>query len=123
LIPGEIIEAVTIPAPAPGARSVYKKLKEKESFDWPLVEACVAATTAAGTIRDARVVLGSVSPTPRRAREAEKMLNGARPSPDLFARAAQAAVVGATPLAQNAHKVRLARVMVERALREAFASA
>jgi len=123
LLPGEIIEAVTIPAPAPGARSAYKKLKEKESFDWPLVEACVAATTAGGTILDARVVLGSVSPTPRRAKEAEKILNGARPTPELFARAAQAAVAGATPLAQNAHKVRLARVMVERTLREAFASA
>ncbi len=32
LTPGEIIETITIPAPPPGGRSVYKKLKEKESF-------------------------------------------------------------------------------------------
>src|SRR5262249_49963577 len=38
LQPGEIIEAVLVPAPAAGARSAYKKLKEKETFDWPLVE-------------------------------------------------------------------------------------
>ena len=37
------------------------------------------------------------------------------------AMAAQAAVAGATPLSQNAYKVRLAQVMVERALREALA--
>lgn len=121
LTPGEIIEAVVLPAPAPGSRSVYKKLKEKESFDWPLVEACVFVTVDAGTIHDARVVLGSVSPVPRRAPAAEKILIGQRPSPELIARAAEAAVAGATPLAQNAHKVRLARVMVERALREALA--
>ena len=118
---GEIIEAIVLPEPAPGSRSVYKKLKEKETFDWPLVEACVAVTIAGGTIRDARVVLGSVAPTPRRSREAEKVLAGARPSPELVTRAAQAAVAGATPLGQNAYKVRLAQVMVERALREALA--
>lgn len=121
LLPGEIIETVVIPPPAPGARSVYKKLKEKESFDWPLVEACVAVTVTGGRIGAARVVLGSVSPIPRRALDAEKILAGARPSPELIARAAEAAVHGATPLAQNAHKVRLAKVMVERALREALA--
>ncbi|MDQ2978960.1 MAG: xanthine dehydrogenase family protein subunit M [Acidobacteriota bacterium] len=119
--PGEVIESVVIPQPAPGARSAYLKLKEKESFDWPLVEACVAVTLDGGSIRDARVVLGSVSPVPRRAVAAEKVLTGARPSPELFSRAAAAAVEGATPLGQNAHKVRLARVLVERALRAALA--
>jgi xanthine dehydrogenase YagS FAD-binding subunit len=121
LAPGEIIATVVIPAPAAGSRSVYKKLKEKESFDWPLVEACVALGVSGGSIRDARVVLGSVSPTPRRSREAEAILNGGRPSEELFARAADAAVHGAIPLSQNAHKVRLARVMLQRALREATA--
>jgi len=119
--PGEIIETVVIPPPAPGTRSVYKKLKEKETFDWPLVEACVSLSVAGGTIGAARVVLGSVSPVPHRALQAEKILVGSRPSADVIARAAEAAVHGATPLSQNAHKVRLARVMVQRALKEALA--
>lgn len=118
---GEIIESVAIPAPAAGSRSVYKKLKEKESFDWPLVEACVNLTVAGGAVREARVVLGSVAPTPRRAVEAEAILRGAAPTADLATRAAQAAVASARPLAQNAYKVRLARVLLERALREALA--
>jgi xanthine dehydrogenase YagS FAD-binding subunit len=118
---GEIIESVTIPAPAAGARSVYKKLKEKESFDWPLVEACVNLTIAGGAVRDARVILGSVAPTPHRSAAAEAVLRGATASPGLAARAAEAAVASAKPLAQNAYKVRLARVLLERALREALA--
>ena len=118
---GEIIETVVLPAPSPGSRSVYKKLKEKESFDWPLVEACVNLTIEGGAIRSARIILGSVSPVPRRAREAEALLIGARANTELIAKAAEAAVAGATPLAQNAYKVRMARVMVERALKEAMA--
>ena len=118
---GEIIQTVVLPGPPEGSRSVYKKLKEKESFDWPLVETCVAMSLSGGTIRDARVVLGSVAPTPLRAKEAEALLNGARPGPVLAARAAEAAVRGATPLGQNAYKVRLARVMLERTLADAFA--
>ena len=121
LMPGEIIETVTIPAPPPGARSVYKKLKEKESSDWPLVEACVNLTVSEGTVREARVILGSVAPTPHRATEAEAVLRGAPARPETASKAAAAAVANAKPLAQNAYKVRLARVILERALREAFA--
>jgi xanthine dehydrogenase YagS FAD-binding subunit len=121
LAPGEIVEAVALPAPPPGARSVYRKLKEKESFDWPLVEVAVALGISGGAIRDARVVFGSVAPTPYRSREAEAVLKGARPGPELARKAAEAAVGAARPLSQNAYKVRLARVELERALREAFA--
>jgi xanthine dehydrogenase YagS FAD-binding subunit len=118
---GEIIESVTIPAPAAGSRSVYKKLKEKESFDWPLVEACVNLTIAGGAVREARVILGSVAPTPHRSAAAEAVLRGDPVSPWIYAWSAESAVASAKPLAQNAYKVRLAKVMVERALREAMA--
>jgi len=118
---GEIVEAAVLPAPPEGTRSVYKKLKEKESFDWPLVEACVNLSVSGGQIRQARVVLGSVAPTPWRSKAAEAVLSGAKAGPDIARRAAEAAVAGAKPLAQNAYKVRLARVMVERAVREALA--
>jgi xanthine dehydrogenase YagS FAD-binding subunit len=121
LQPGEIIEAVRIPAPAAGARSAYRKLKEKESFDWPLVETCVALTLEGGTIRNARVVLGHVAQVPWRSKEAEAVLNGAHPTPETITKAGAAAVAGAKPLSQNAFKVRLARVMLERTLRAALA--
>jgi xanthine dehydrogenase YagS FAD-binding subunit len=121
LTPGEIIETVTIPAPPPGARSVYRKLKEKESFDWPLVEACVNLTVSGGTVREARVILGSVAPTPHRSPEAEAVLRGAKAGPEIAAKAAEAAVATAKPLAQNAFRVRLARVTLERALRDVLA--
>jgi xanthine dehydrogenase YagS FAD-binding subunit len=118
---GEIVEAIAIPAPSAGSRSVYRKLKEKESFDWPLVETCVVLTVAGGVVRNARVVLGSVAPTPYRSKAAEAALEGGRPSEELARSAADAAVRDAKPLGQNAYKVPLARVELERALRQAFA--
>ena len=119
--PGEIVESVSIPAPGAGARSAYRKLKEKDSFDWPLVEACVALRLEGGTIRDPRVVLGHVAQVPWRSKEAEAVLAGVRPSEDLLRRAAEASVAAARPLAQNAFKVRLAKVALQRALRDALA--
>jgi xanthine dehydrogenase YagS FAD-binding subunit len=66
-------------------------------------------------------VYGSVAPTPYRSKEAEAVLNGARPGPELARRAAEAAVASARPLSQTAYKARLAKVELERALKEAFA--
>ena len=121
LKPGDVIEGVRIPVQPPGSRSVYRKLKEKESFDWPIVETCVRVSIAGGVIRDARVVFGSVAPTPHRSARAEALLVGASPSDTLARRAAEAAVQDARPLSQTAYKVRLARVEMERTLRQAFA--
>ena len=121
LAPGEIVEAVSIPAQAAGARSAYRKLKEKESFDWPIVEVAVAMNVSGGSIQNARIFFGSVAPIPYRSPEAEAVLNGAKPSPELAKKAAEAAVASAKPLSQTGYKVRLAKVELERALREAFA--
>jgi xanthine dehydrogenase YagS FAD-binding subunit len=119
--PGDVIQSVALPAQPAGTRAVYRKLKEKESFDWPIVETCVRVTISGGTIREARVVFGSVAPVPHRAKAAEALLVGATPSPELAKKAAEAGVADARPLSQTAYKVRLARVELERALKEAFA--
>ena len=118
---GEIVESVAVPAPGSGARSAYIKLKEKDSFDWPLVEACVSLRLEGGAIRDPRVVLGHVAQVPWRSKQAETALSGGRPSEELYARAAAAAVEAAKPLSQNAFKLRLAKVALQRALRQALA--
>jgi xanthine dehydrogenase YagS FAD-binding subunit len=123
LRPGDVIQAVRLPVQPAGSRSVYRKLKEKESFDWPIVETCVRLSIAGGTVRDARIVFGSVAPTPHRAKAAEAALVGAAPSDALARKAAEAAVADAKPLSQAAYKVRLARVELERALKQAFAEA
>ncbi|MFN8541335.1 MAG: hypothetical protein U0232_28140 [Thermomicrobiales bacterium] len=69
-----------------------------------------------GRIADARLVLGGVAPVPVRAEAAERALVGAAPDEATFARAAEAALADATPLAQNGYKLPLARGLIAGAL-------
>jgi xanthine dehydrogenase YagS FAD-binding subunit len=112
----EILTDVVLPAPSPGSSSAYVKQAQKESYDWPLVEAAVALERIAGKCTRAAVVLGAVAPTPWRARAAETALLG-RPIDDASARdAARAALEGASPLRDNGYKLALIEVAVRRAV-------
>ena len=70
-----------------------------------------------GRIAGARLVLGGVAPVPLRSEAAEQALVGAAPDDATFARAAEAALADATPLAHNGYKLPLARGLIARALR------
>ncbi|MCA9713820.1 MAG: FAD binding domain-containing protein [Myxococcales bacterium] len=120
LAPGEILTRVTIPAAAPGQRSAYEAVKEKQSHDWPLAEVAVNVTVESGTIKAARVALGHVAPIPWRAEAAEAALVGQQPSAALIERAAAAATEGAKPLKRNAYKIPLTRGLVRATLHRAL---
>lgn len=110
LAPAELITAVEVPAPRPGARSAYWKVDEHNSLSFAVVSlAAVLAFDADGAIRDARLACGGVAHKPWRLFEAEAVLRGQRPDPATLARAAEAAVSNARPLPQNAPKVELLR--------------
>jgi xanthine dehydrogenase YagS FAD-binding subunit len=83
-----------------------------------LASVALAARVDAGVLSAPRVVLGGVAPGPWRCGSAEKLLAGQRLTPALAARAAELAVEGAEPLAQNGYKLVLARAIVEESLRE-----
>ena len=68
------------------------------------------------TSKNARIVLGGVAPIPWRLERVEAMLAGQRITPELAARAGEAAVEGANPLATNAYKVPLTKALVRPAL-------
>ena len=115
LKPAELIVDVVVPRRA-GLRSAYRKLKQKQAFDWPLADVAVAYRDDAGTARDVRIVLGSAAPVPFRSGKAETLVEGKRIDGALAAAAGRAAVQGATPLPQNGYKVPLVAAMVRRTL-------
>ena len=76
LQPDEMITEVFVPQPERGTRSAYRKLGEKESFDWPLADAGMVPSSTRRS--KAAVVLGARStPTPIRSQQAEEALTGA----------------------------------------------
>jgi xanthine dehydrogenase YagS FAD-binding subunit len=118
LEPGELITSVELDPPTPGARSAYRKVRERASFAFALVSAAVVAEAEDGVIRSCRIALGGVAHAPWRAVRAEEALRGQVATEARFMRAAEAELAEARPLRDNAFKVALARNVIVRTLSE-----
>ena len=121
LAAGDLVVAVTVPASPRAARSVYLKVRDRAEFEFALASAAVAVELAGGVVHSARVALGGVATRPWRAAEAEAVLQGHRPTAELFRAAAAAALHKAQPRRDNGFKVELAQRCIVRALSEACA--
>ncbi|HVU40933.1 MAG TPA: FAD binding domain-containing protein [Xanthobacteraceae bacterium] len=120
LEPHEILAAIRLPHLPPGVRMAHIKQGEKDSFDWPLADvAAVLDLDASGVCQRAAIVLGAAAPVPHRAKTAEAALVGQRIDQAIAARAAHAALDGATPLSKNAYKVPLFEALVRRTIIQA----
>jgi xanthine dehydrogenase YagS FAD-binding subunit len=115
---GELILAVELPVSAAefARNSHYLKVRDRSSYAFAMVAVAAALQIDGSTIRQARLVLGSVAHKPWRSAEAEAMLIGRRANVNTFDQAAKAALRDARPLAHNAYKVELGQRSVVRAL-------
>ncbi|HEX8423176.1 MAG TPA: hypothetical protein VF634_07185, partial [Pyrinomonadaceae bacterium] len=96
--PDELLADISLP-PANGWRAVYKKLRRREAFDFPVLGVAVRLDLEKdGTVSGAKLILGGVAPAPLEVREAEAALVGARLDPERIAAAAEACYVRARPL-------------------------
>lgn len=121
LEPGDLIAGFHVPATPFARRSLYLKIRDRESYEFALASAAVALEVEQGEIRAARIALGGVAAVPWRAREAEAALLNKRADESAFGRAADAAFSGAAPREHNAFKVELGKRTLVRALRETAA--
>ena len=121
LKPAEIITGYTVPAGAWTGRSLYLKIRDRQSYDFALASTAVALDMDGDTVRQARIALGGVAAKPWRAREAEAMLAGKTLTEAVAGQAAEAAFVKATPRSDNWFKVKLGQQTIVRALMEAKA--
>jgi xanthine dehydrogenase YagS FAD-binding subunit len=119
----EVLASVSLPASSAGTRSTYHKIMDREAWTHALASAAVVLQIENDACRRARIVLGGVAPIPWRVAEAEALLVGQRITPELAARAGDAAVAGARPLAKNAYKIPLTQALVRRAIESLAQSA
>jgi xanthine dehydrogenase YagS FAD-binding subunit len=109
LPPGALITAVEIPAPPAGARSTYRKVRDRASFAFALVSVAAELVVDDGTVSSARIALGGVAHKPWRARRVEQRLVGSPANEEAFRAAADAELEQAEPLSGNEFKVELTR--------------
>ena len=116
LVPGEMIVGYLVPAGPWTRRSVYVKVRDRNSYAFALASAAVALDMDGANVRTVRIGLGGVAAVPWRAREAETLLTG-RPLDEAAAvRAADAAFAAARPREHNAYKVPLGKATLVRTL-------
>jgi xanthine dehydrogenase YagS FAD-binding subunit len=116
LQPGQIVTHVWLPTAAHNITSASYEVLQLEGLDWPLAAASVCVESSAGIVKDARIVLGQVAPTPWSSFDAVATLVGKEITEATAQAAGDAAVAKATPLSDNDYKVQLARTAVKRAL-------
>ncbi|MEV8632095.1 xanthine dehydrogenase family protein subunit M [Streptosporangium sp. NPDC051023] len=116
LDPGDLVTAVEVPPLPFAARSRYRKVRDRASFAFAVVSVAAALDVADGVVRDCRIALGGVAHAPWRAETAEAALRGSAATEAVFARAADAELAAARPLADNAFKVPLTRNVLVRTL-------
>jgi carbon-monoxide dehydrogenase medium subunit len=124
---GELLVAVHVPAPAPGSALAHRKMSFHER---PAITVAANVTVADGRVLEARLAVGSVGVTPKRARAAEQALVGTdalAPSAERLAACGEAAAQEAEPVADSngsvVYKRQLVRVLTGRCVGEALAAA
>ena len=119
--PGEIVTRIRIPPPEDSTRSAYRKLRLRNSFDFPILGvAAVVRLDDDGVCRDAKLVLNAVAPKPVEVPAAAKALIGTRLESEALEAAAEAAFAAGKPLDNTSatipYRKRMVRVFARRAL-------
>ncbi len=115
-----VLTAITLPTPDPELRSLFMR-KQRVHMDLAIASVAVALRIdGAGLCRDVRVAAGAVAPVPLRLRSTEAVLEGRRPTADLLAAAAEAAMGEVAPItdvrSQAEYRRRIVGVFVRRAV-------
>jgi len=118
LQPGEMITGVVLPPPPPG-RQLYRKVRDRASYEFALVSVAVIVAAEKGTITSARVAFGGVAHKPWRSAEAEAALEGRPATMTTYRAAAEAAMKGAVGRGHNDFKIELAKRTLCRTLANA----
>ncbi|HEX7329186.1 MAG TPA: xanthine dehydrogenase family protein subunit M [Casimicrobiaceae bacterium] len=118
--PEELLTAVVFDRPAAGFVGRFRKSGPRPALEISTVSVALGARLAGGRLRDVRIAMGSVAPTPLRARHAEAALEGQLLDAATIAAAVAAAAEDAKPIddvrASAWYRGHLVRVFVEEVL-------
>jgi xanthine dehydrogenase YagS FAD-binding subunit len=117
LQPGELLTAIRVPATWAGAPFYFEKVRERQVWDFPLVNVAATLKVANGTIQSSRIVVNAVAAHPMRLKSVEDAVAGKPRNEETAKMAGELAVQGAQPLAHNGYKIPLMRNLVKRAIR------
>ena len=117
LEPGELLTAIRIPATWAGARAYFEKARDRQVWDFALVNVASTIRMSGNQIAEARIVVGAVAARPLRLELVERAIAGRPLTEETAVMAGEMAIEGAVALQHNAYKIPLMRNLVRRAVR------
>lgn len=116
LEPGDLLTAIRIPSAWAGTKFYFEKVRDRNVWDFPLLNIASAMVVADGKIVRMRIAVNAAAARPLRLKAVEAAVQGMAPNPATGEMAGKLAVKGAVPLQFNAYKIPLMRNLVKRAI-------
>jgi len=115
--PDELLTTIRVPGTFASAQFYFEKVRDRQVWDFPLVNVASAMTLSGNTIQQVRLAVGAVAPRPLRLTAVELAVTGQPRNEQTAAMAGEIASEGAVPLRHNGYKVPLMQNLVKRAIR------
>jgi xanthine dehydrogenase YagS FAD-binding subunit len=116
LKPGDLLTAIRIPASWANAQFYFEKIRDRNVWDFPLLNVASAMVVSGRTIERLRIAVNGAAARPLRLKAVEDAARGKPAIASTGEMAGQLAVRGAIPLQFNAYKIPLMRNLVKRAI-------
>jgi xanthine dehydrogenase YagS FAD-binding subunit len=113
---GDLLTAIRIPSAWAGAKFYFEKIRDRNVWDFPLLNVASAMVVSGGTIERIRIAVNGAAARPLRLKAVEDAVRGKSPSAATGEMAGALAVQGAVPLQFNSYKIPLMRNLVKRAV-------
>jgi xanthine dehydrogenase YagS FAD-binding subunit len=116
LRPGDLLTAIRIPATWAGAQFFFEKVRDRNVWDFALLNVASAMKVSGGNIENARIAVNGAAARPLRLKSVEDAIKGKPNNAATGEMAGKLAVQGAMPLQFNAYKIPLMRNLVKRSI-------
>jgi xanthine dehydrogenase YagS FAD-binding subunit len=116
LQPGDLLTTIRIPSTWAGAQFYFEKVRDRNVWDFPLLNVASAMVVSGGQIERIRIAVNGAAARPLRLKSIENAVVGKPPTATTGEMAGKMAVQGALPLQFNGYKIPLMRNLVKRSI-------
>lgn len=113
---GDLLTAIRIPSTWAGAQFYFEKVRDRNVWDFPLMNVASAMKLSGDTIQQIRIAVNGAAARPLRLKAVEDAVHGQQRNSGTGEMAGKLAVEGAVPLQFNAYKIPLMRNLVKRSI-------
>jgi xanthine dehydrogenase YagS FAD-binding subunit len=111
-----LLTEIRIPSTWASAEFYFEKVRDRNVWDFPLMNVASAIRSSADMIQNIRIAVNAVAARPLRLKMVEDAVRGKPRNAATSEAAGKLAVQGAVPLQFNAYKIPLMRNLVKRAI-------